>query len=51
MRTTIIKLGNNYVLNIPLKFMEHYGLKEGDVVDISDLVKIKEKEVSGRWQH
>lgn len=43
MKTQIKKWGNCYVIVVPPEAMKFYDFKEGDWVDISDLVKIRKQ--------
>jgi len=45
MITEIKKIGGSLVITIPTIFIKHMELKEGDLVDISDIVKKTKKEV------
>ena len=45
MITQIKKIGGSLVITIPTIFIKHMEFKEGDLVDISDIVKKSKKEV------
>jgi antitoxin component of MazEF toxin-antitoxin module len=43
MRKEIVKWGDSAVIRFSPKELEIYGLKVGDVIDLSDMVKVKGK--------
>lgn len=43
MRTQVKKRGNSLVIVLAKEFIKFYKLKEGDWVDLSDILKIEEK--------
>jgi hypothetical protein len=43
MKKVIKKYGNSYVLILSPEEMDIYSLKEGDVIDIGDLTRVKKR--------
>lgn len=41
MKKQIKKLGNSFVIIIDKELRQWYDLKEGDIIEISDIVKLK----------
>ena len=43
MKVQVKKSGGSLIVILPYIFAREYKLKEGDIVDISDIVKIEEE--------
>ena len=44
MKTQIRRYGNSHVILLSPEFLKYHELKEGDWIDIADIVKVKQNE-------